>query len=1290
MHVQTEVIPWDWADGGMAPPGSFDNKPHQLRPFSGDFSGAAWNSQALFATRAGRQIPKMRKAKRLAAKHGFTILSETHCLSGRADALRLPPYLTALWSDCSASQAGIGILLHHDFLKLFNKIDRAKDWEELEPGRVAVLHLNGDQGALDIFCVYLATGEESAAASRQSSIQLIGRHVKPKERVLTILAGDWNFVEEKQDRWTTATCEWSGGRDSQETKVFLDHIRNPHGLHEWCQSQYTCDNGGARSRIDRFYINQHLSNQLDKQCSCSVLEWDFHTSRHRALTFTRRTPPAKNREEKPLQPQDFNQKGWRENVVANFTDRCQHDSGNIANPVRRLVLLKDAIRHTTIAMKRSQACISEEEAPPEDSLGHTMSCIKAIEQKRLHSVRKCVQAYPKLEEWIPQYCDMAEVHSGITLQAIRDHAVTLAREIIQTEIHSLSTEGDPDDKASRKESILHKLKRLSPGESTTIDAMSDDSNKIHTDPKEIAEILRQHWKGVFKKKHVDDTALQIWMEELFIKDENGCFITGLPEKSDAVWTISRKAIRLAISSARDTMPGPDGIPARAYKQLGDIAEQILYDVATAIGNESPQQLLQEAYFDRCAGDRHDFNLSLLCCLPKKPHGIDEEAGAYFKGEDTRPLALVNTDNRIIASAARITWEPILATYISNNQQGFLKGRQMLNNVIDIDYNAMKVSLISDHGAIVLFDFKAAFPSMSHQFLRNSLRALGLPDHTLSFVESLYDYNFCNLSYKGEVYEGFSMECGVRQGCPISPLLFAACVDVLLRILQKRIPQGTFKAFADDIGAVFTDWDKDCAIAQVTFAEFERMSGMELNIKKTVCIPLWESGIQDISQSPRFASSSWQDIRLTDHGAYLGFVLGPGRCNKSWEKPLKKYISRCKSWSMVKAGLQYATIAYNTFAVSTLMFIAQLEQPPIEAFELETEGLKMMVPGPHEWRNDNDLFFLKEQFGQQKSFQSLTFCSQAAQLRVLFTHDSYRRRNQTLNITSIKNMHTDLQYNISYPEHPVRAYRWKNWYEKSHVSTLMQNHKALEREGIIIDNICTRIAGSPPPWDHQARLQQKAKFQKETTICIKQSRKSNPYYRIRHKLFRWFDKDRNGPRSRSIGFKLAGTPAQISNRVLNNLQRLPQLVPPRVCAAMWRLIFNGWCTPRRFQGRHLAVNHCVLGCGGEAEDSIEHYCCCPALQDSLKAKLRASVPNCSALSFWMMNETLQPHDEYLFCSALISYAGYMATNHYRHHGSTSYARAREAIHQFIIQGVSGHSRASAFLDNRWLTPIGHAV
>ena len=83
------------------------------------------------------------------------------------------------------------------------------------------------------------------------------------------------------------------------------------------------------------------------------------------------------------------------------------------------------------------------------------------------------------------------------------------------------------------------------------------------------------------------------------------------------------------------------------------------------------------------------------CLPKKPSGVDEDGHTYFDPSATRPLSLVNTDNRLLAAAARYKWEHMLGSRVHPAQRGFIKGRSILQNLIDIDEASMTVSLTTD-------------------------------------------------------------------------------------------------------------------------------------------------------------------------------------------------------------------------------------------------------------------------------------------------------------------------------------------------------------------------------------------------------------------------------------------------------------------------------------------------------------------------------------------------------------------------------------------------------------------
>ena len=61
---------------------------------------------------------------------------------------------------------------------------------------------------------------------------------------------------------------------------------------------------------------------------------------------------------------------------------------------------------------------------------------------------------------------------------------------------------------------------------------------------------------------------------------------------------------------------------------------------------------------------------------------------------------------------------------------------------------MQTALDSPNGAIVLLDFRAAFLSISKQYLFGTMCADGLPVNALNMVTSLYDNNHCQIRFKG--------------------------------------------------------------------------------------------------------------------------------------------------------------------------------------------------------------------------------------------------------------------------------------------------------------------------------------------------------------------------------------------------------------------------------------------------------------------------------------------------------------------------------------------------------------
>ena len=65
---------------------------------------------------------------------------------------------------------------------------------------------------------------------------------------------------------------------------------------------------------------------------------------------------------------------------------------------------------------------------------------------------------------------------------------------------------------------------------------------------------------------------------------------------------------------------------------------------------------------------------------------------------------------------------------------------------------------------------------------------------------------------------------------------------------------------------------------------------------------------------------------------------------------------------------------------------------------------------------------------------------------------------------------------------------------------------------------------------------------------------------------------------------------VDRRVQRNCELLAGWCHPRILATFFRTIWNGWTTDRRMRSLLGSRRTCILGCA--AEDSLEHYCCCP--------------------------------------------------------------------------------------------------
>ena len=159
--------------------------------------------------------------------------------------------------------------------------------------------------------------------------------------------------------------------------------------------------------------------------------------------------------------------------------------------------------------------------------------------------------------------------------------------------------------------------------------------------------------------------------------------------------------------------------------------------------------------------------------------------------------------------------------------------------------------------LILFDLSSAFPSVSQVYLIKLLSKLGLPDTALNLIKALYHNN---LGAEGNRSAGFRMSAGVRQGCPLSPLLYALCADLLLERIRTLLPSALVRAYADDTAVLVQNLWTDVPILAEIFSDFAEISNLRLNFAKTVVVPLFpQPGIEQTRRRLATVVPTWMEV-----------------------------------------------------------------------------------------------------------------------------------------------------------------------------------------------------------------------------------------------------------------------------------------------------------------------------------------------------------------------------------------------------------------------------------------------
>ena len=156
----------------------------------------------------------------------------------------------------------------------------------------------------------------------------------------------------------------------------------------------------------------------------------------------------------------------------------------------------------------------------------------------------------------------------------------------------------------------------------------------------------------------------------------------------------------------------------------------------------------------------------------------------------RPITLLNVDYKILARAIAKRIESKLPKLVHSDQTGFVKGRYIGQNVRLLN-DLMEFTELNKLPGILLFiDFEKAFDTLEWPFIHHALKFLNFGPNICKWISVLYNEVESGVINGGYMTNYFQVTRGVRQGCPLSPLLLILCVEILaqkfVKILKLRV------------------------------------------------------------------------------------------------------------------------------------------------------------------------------------------------------------------------------------------------------------------------------------------------------------------------------------------------------------------------------------------------------------------------------------------------------------------------------------------------------------------------
>ena len=292
---------------------------------------------------------------------------------------------------------------------------------------------------------------------------------------------------------------------------------------------------------------------------------------------------------------------------------------------------------------------------------------------------------------------------------------------------------------------------------------------------------------------------------------------------------------------------------------------------------------------------------------------------------------------------------VISDLIGPEQNYAVKGRSIQNN-LHLIREILEGIKDDDEAALINLDQSKAFDRVDHQFLVTVLDTAGFEPEFRKWISILYHNPQAVVQVKGKCSKAFVIERSVRQGCPLSPLLYVLALEPLLRRLRdegarparRGIPlagsvHARISAYADDI-TVFVSSRLDILAVKKAVERYEKVAGAKVNFDKSEGLRLgaWKKG------SLLLGPFRWSDGPVRILGEWFGPDL---QLERNWSEVRAKVEAQVGVWLGRRLSLKGRAEACAVYVLPLILYrLSVLPLPRDHRVALERSLSKLLWSG----------------------------------------------------------------------------------------------------------------------------------------------------------------------------------------------------------------------------------------------------------------------------------------------------------------------------------------------------------